>query len=244
MMELAIRDDLLDGLADKSRHNLVTYRELLFRWNQRFNLTAVREREGIDSRLIGDALRLLPALDAELEARDHRVRLIDIGSGAGLPGLVLKIARPEIDITLVDATNKKIQFVQNVITELGLARARTVHGRAEDLGQHIDYREQFDIVTARGVASLPILVELTLPLLVVGGACLFPKGADMDEELDEGRRAAEVLGGRIESAELLPGIESEPVTRLIRGIKMSPTPGRYPRRAGLPKEEPLGRNGR
>jgi 16S rRNA (guanine527-N7)-methyltransferase len=209
----------------------------------RFNLTAIREREGIDARLIGDALRLLPTVDAELEARVRRVRLIDIGAGAGVPGLVLKIARPEIDITLVDATNKKIQFVQEVITELGLPNARTVHGRAEDLGQHIDYREQFDIVTARGVASLPILVELTLPLLVVDGVCLFPKGADLDEELRDGRRAAELLGGRIESAELLPGIESEPVTRLVRGTKMRPTPGRYPRRAGIPKEEPLGRNG-
>ena len=244
MMNLAVRDDLLDGLALESRQHLLTYRELLFRWNQRFNLTAIREREGIDIRLIGDALRLLPALDVEIEAREQRVRLIDIGAGAGLPGLVLKIARPEIDITLVDATNKKIQFVQTVISELGLHRARTVHGRAEDLGQHIDYREQFDIVTARGVAPLPILLELTLPLLVVGGVCLFPKGADLDDELREGQGAAEVLGGRIESADLLPGIESEPVTRLVRGTKMRPTPGRFPRRAGVPKEEPLGRKGR
>src|SRR5688500_9638187 len=135
MMKLAVRDDLIAGLTEGSRQQLLTYRELLFRWNQRFNLTAIREREGIDTRLIGDALRLLPSLDSELRTRGRRVRLIDIGAGAGVPGLVLKIARPEIDITLVDATNKKIQFVQYAIAELGLARARTVHGRAEDLGQ-------------------------------------------------------------------------------------------------------------
>lgn len=243
MIELAIRDDLLASLPDERRRMLAEYRELLYRWNQRFNLTAIRERDGIDVRLIGDALRLLPAVDAEIERRAGRLRAIDIGAGAGLPGLVLKIARPEIEITLVDATRKKIVFVQNVITELGLTGARTVHGRAEDLGQHIDYRERFDLVTARGVAALPILVELTLPLLVVGGVCLFPKGDDLDPELEDGRRAARELGGRIESAELLPGDESEPVTRLVRGTKMSPTPGRYPRRAGIPKEEPLGRSG-
>lgn len=244
MMELAVRDDLLEGLPEQSREQLVTFRELLFRWNQRFNLTAVREREDIDTRLIADALRLLPALDVELDARPRGVRLIDLGTGAGLPGVVLKIARPEIDITLADATNKKVQFVQTALTELGLTGARTVHGRAEDLGQHADYRERFDVVTARGVASLPTLVELTLPLLEVGGVYLFPKGADLEVELREGQRAARVLGGRIESAELLPGVEGEPVTRLVRGIKMSLTPGRYPRRAGIPNKEPLGRDGR
>jgi 16S rRNA (guanine527-N7)-methyltransferase len=244
MMELAVRDELLESLAEQNRERLITYRELLFRWNQRFNLTAVRERDDIDTRLLADALRLLPALDTELEARPRGLRLIDLGTGAGLPGLVLKIARPEIEITLADATNKKVQFVQTVITELGLKGARTVHGRAEDLGQHPGYREQFDIVTARGVASLPTLVELALPLLEVGGVCLFPKGADLDVELREGQRAAKILGGRIESAELLPGVEGEPVTRLVRGIKMGLTPGRYPRRAGIPNKEPLGRDGR
>lgn len=243
MMDLAVRDELLDELPEQRQVFLVEFRELLVRWNQRFNLTAVRERADIDGRLISDALRLLPALDAEIVKREHRIRVIDLGTGAGLPGLVLKIARPDIDITLADASNKKVQFVQTVITELGLKQARAVHGRAEDLGQHLDYREQFDVVTARGVALLPILVELTLPLLVIGGVCLFPKGADLDDELRDGQRAASVLGGRIESAEMLPGIASEPVTRLVRGIKMDSTPGRYPRRAGIPSKEPLGRDG-
>jgi 16S rRNA (guanine527-N7)-methyltransferase len=243
MMELAVRADLLESLPEQRREHLVAYRELLFRWNQRFNLTAVRERGEIDTRLIADALRLLPTLDDELGARTRGLRLIDLGTGAGLPGVVLKIARPDIDVTLVDATNKKVQFVQTVITELGLKGARTVHGRAEDLGQHPDYRERFDVVTARGVATLPTLVELTLPLLEVGGVCLLPKGADLDVELGEGQRAAKLLGGRIESAELLPGVEGEPVTRLVRGIKIGLTPGRYPRRAGIPNKEPLGRDG-
>jgi len=244
MTELAIRPELLRDLPEDKQRQLRDYRDLLFHWNQRFNLTAIREPEAIDGRLIADALRLLPAIDEELARRHGALRMIDLGTGAGLPGLVLKVARPEIAIVLVDATNKKIQFVQHVITELGLTAARTVHGRAEDIGHHLDYRGQFDLVTARGVASLPTLLELTVPLLVVGGAFIFPKGQDLDEELESGQRAAKALGASIESADLLPGDTSEPVTRLVRGVKIAATPGRYPRRAGIPNKEPLGRDGR
>jgi 16S rRNA (guanine527-N7)-methyltransferase len=244
MTQLAIRPELLRDLPEAVQQQLRDYRDLLFRWNQRFNLTAVREPEEIDGRLIADALRLLPAIDAELARRRPPVRLMDLGTGAGFPGLVIKIARPEIDVVLADATRKKVQFVQHVIGELGLRSASTVHGRAEDLGHHHDYRTQFDIVTARGVATLPTLVELTVPLLVQGGLFLFPKGAAIDEELADGHRAAKKLGARIDSAELLPGDPSEPVTRLVRGVKISTTPERYPRRAGIPNKEPLGRDGR
>jgi 16S rRNA (guanine527-N7)-methyltransferase len=244
MTELAIRPELLRDLPEPRQRQLRDYRDLLFRWNQRFNLTAIREPEGIDARLIADALRLLPAIDEELDRRDGKVRLIDLGTGAGLPGLVLKIARPELNIVLVDATNKKVQFVQHVIDELRLASARTIHGRAEEIGHDLDYRNQFDLVTARGVAALPTLLELTVPLLFIGGSFLFPKGQDLDEELASGKRAAKMLGARIESADLLPGVSDEPVTRLVRGSKIASTPGRYPRRAGIPNKEPLGRDGR
>lgn len=244
MRELAIRPELLGNVPEPAQRQLQTYRDLLFQWNQRFNLTAVREPEEIDSRLVADALRLLPTIDAELEHRHGTLRAIDLGTGAGFPGLVMKIARPEIEIVLVDATNKKIQFVQHVVSELGLRSTTTVHGRAEDIGHHIDYRGQFDLVTARGVASLPTLVELTVPLLAIGGVFLFPKGEDITEELRSGRRAAKIVGGRIDSAELLPGDPSEPVTRLVRGSKIGVTPGRYPRRAGIPNKDPLGREGK
>jgi 16S rRNA (guanine527-N7)-methyltransferase len=244
MTELAVRDELLTGLPDETRSNLRTYRDLLFRWNSRFNLTAIREPEQIDARLIADGLRLLPAIDDVLAKRPHEPRMIDLGTGAGLPGLVIKIARPEIDITLVDATRKKIQFVQNVIEELELPHARTIHGRAEDIGQMSEYRESFDLVTARGVAALPTLLEYTVPLLDIGGWFIFPKGESLDEELRHGKRAAHTLGARIESSRLLPGHPDEPVTRLVRGVKIGLTPRRYPRRAGIPKEEPLGRDGR
>jgi 16S rRNA (guanine527-N7)-methyltransferase len=230
MTELAVRPELLRDLPEPIQRQLRDYRDLLFRWNQRFNLTALREPEEIDTRLIADALRLLPAIDAELESRPAPVQLIDLGTGAGFPGLVIKIARPEIRVVLVDATNKKVQFVQHVIGELGLRAASTVHGRAEDIGHHHDYRAQ--------------LIELTVPLLAEGGVFLFPKGGQIEEELASGQRAAKILKARIESTELLPGDRSEPVTRLVRGVKISTTPGRYPRRAGIPSKEPLGRDGR
>ncbi len=244
MTDLAVRDELLAGLPDATREKLKNYRDLLFRWNSRFNLTAIREPDQIDARLIADGLRLLPAIDEVLARRPHEPRMIDLGTGAGLPGLVIKIARPGVDVTLVDATNKKIQFVQHVIEELELPGARTIHGRAEDIGQMSEYRERFDLVTARGVAALPTLLELTVPLLDVGGWFIFPKGESLDDELRQGKRAAHTLGAVIESSRLLPGHPDEPVTRLVTGVKIGLTPGRYPRRAGIPKEEPLGRDGR
>ena len=242
MTNLAVRPELLSSLPVGTQNQLSAYRDLLLEWNKRFNLTAVREPEDVDRRLIADALRLLPAIDIELERRDNQVRLVDLGTGAGLPGLVLKIARPQLDMVLIDATNKKIAFVQHMIATLGLESALTVHGRAEDVCRDLDYRNQFDVVTARGVAALPTLVELTIPLLVTGGTFLFPKGDGIQDELREGRKAAEILGGKIESAELLPGDPDEPVTRLVRGVKIRSTPDRYPRRAGIPNKDPLGRD--
>jgi 16S rRNA (guanine527-N7)-methyltransferase len=243
MVTLAIRSELIAELPAEVREQLRTYRDLILHWNQRFNLTALEEPELVDRRLVGDALRLLPAIDQIMARPDARNHVIDLGTGAGLPGLVLKIARPDLDVTMLDATHKKVRFVQHVITELGLERARAIHGRAEDLGQMLEYRHQFDIGTARGVAALPTLLELLLPLLQTGGSFLLPKGDDITVELAAGKRAANTLGGHINSADLLPGLSDEPVTRLVSGVKIRSSPDRYPRRAGIPNREPLGREG-
>jgi 16S rRNA (guanine527-N7)-methyltransferase len=241
MTTLAIRTDLIADLPGEAQEGLRTYRDLILHWNQRFNLTAISTPESVDNRLIADALRLLPLIDRVLANRPDGRRMIDLGTGAGLPGLVIKIARPELDVTLVDATHKKVRFVQHVIDELGLTGVRTVHGRAEDLGQMIDYRQQFALGTARAVAALPTLLELLLPLLEPGGSFILPKGGDIDDEIRDGKRAANTLGGRIEEADLLPGTGDEPVTRVVTGVKIRSTPERYPRRAGIPNREPLGR---
>jgi 16S rRNA (guanine527-N7)-methyltransferase len=224
----------LDGEALR---RFARYRDLLLDRNAQFNLTAIREPDEIERRLFLDALAMIPTLDRLNQSRSsQRVRLVDVGAGAGFPGLALKIARPQLDVTLIDATAKKVAFLNEVIAELGLDNTCAVHGRAEDLGRKPAYRAQFDIGTARAVASLPVLLEYVLPLLAVGGTALLPKGLEFDEELRAGRRAAQRLGAQIISAATLPAEG----TRLVVATKIAPTPELYPRRAGIPSRNPLG----
>ena len=232
----------------ETRRLLHDLRDLLLRWNERYNLTALRDPADIDEKLIGDALLMLPALDevvAPIASRQTApVTLIDIGAGAGFPGLALKIARPELDVTLVDATGKKVQFVEAAIAELGLSFTRAIHGRAEELARLPHHRERYDIVTARAVAALPTLLELTLPFLRLGGTGLYPKGLEIDDELSAAYPAAEELGGRVLDEVRLPLGAAQTRTRLVRVSKILSTSHRYPRRSGVPAKDPLGRAGR
>lgn len=234
---------LLVDLPTEARERLRGFRDLLLRWNLRFNLTALSDPEAVDQKLIADALAMLPALgDAITTAGATKTpRLIDIGSGAGLPGLVLKIARPALDVTLVEATGKKVTFLRAAITELGLTGIRAIHARAEDLGQHMDHREHYELVTARAVAALPTLMELCVPFLRIGGVGLFPKGMEIADELSAGERAGQLVGARIVSSQLVTRAASDPPSRLVIVVKLASTPNRYPRRSGLPAKEPLGR---
>lgn len=242
-----------EELTAESQEQLGAFRDLLIIWNRRFNLTAIEEPAAIDRRLIGDALRMLPAIDDAIAAhavenrnrssKEAGVRLIDIGSGAGFPGMVLKICRPELDVTLLESTGKKVGFLDHVIADLGLKSARAIHARAEDLGRDRAHRERYDIVTARAVSSIPALMELCTPFLRVGGHAIFPKGMEIAEELANGERAAVLVGARIVSHDLLSAKPNESVTRLVIAVKIEPTPDRYPRRAGVPTKDPLGRVG-
>lgn len=220
---------------------LARYRDLLIEWSARMNLTAIRDRAEIERRLFLDALAMVPFLDAH-SPHPHcqpRPSLIDVGTGAGFPGLVLKILRPSLAVTLVDATAKKVAFLRTVIAETGLVGVRAVHGRAEELGRDRAYRDQFDLATARAVASLPVLVEYLVPLLRVGGTAILPKGADLGEELIAGQRAAHMLHAEIVSHDPSP----IPTTRLVVVRKTGPTPPAYPRRTGVPSLEPLAGGG-
>jgi 16S rRNA (guanine527-N7)-methyltransferase len=225
-------------LDTRTAARLARFRDLLLERNAHVNLTAIRLPVEVERRLFLDALAMIPAIDAFLEtARHHpRARLIDIGSGAGFPGLVLKIARPDLDVTLLDATAKKVAFLDDVIADLKLEAIHAVHGRAEELGQRQSYREQFAIATARAVASLPVLLEFVLPFLDIGGQAFLPKGLAIDDELRAGRRAAKQLGGEIISAQRAPVGE----TRLVIARKTTLTAKAYPRRTGIPAHSPLG----
>jgi 16S rRNA (guanine527-N7)-methyltransferase len=241
----------LSGLADASGHlgvsldddalrHFTRYRDLLLERSAQFNLTAIRDPEAIERRLFLDAIAMIPELDRLTEAScngaDRALRLIDMGAGAGFPGLALKIVRPQLDVTLVDATAKKVAFVNEVITALELKHVRAVQGRAEELGQDSAYRDRFDIATARAVASLPVLLEYVVPFLTVGGTALLPKGLEIAEELRRGRRAATILGAEIVSTAALPG----GTTRLVVVRKIGPTAAIYPRRVSIPSRDPLG----
>lgn len=212
------------------------YRDLLRDWNAHFNLTAITDPGEIDRRLFLDALLLLPTVDAVARAGDGPKRLADVGSGAGFPGLALKIARPELDVTLIEATGKKVAFLEACIEELEFEGATAVHARAEEIGHDPAYRGRYDLATARAVAALPALLELCVPLLRPGGRALFPKGLDLATEIEAGRRAAPLVGARLIASDVLLGGQ----TTLIVAEKTGPTPARFPRRPGLPARDPLG----
>ncbi len=223
------------GLSDDQVRQLAAYRDLVLDWNRRFNLTAVKDPAEVDRRLVLDALRLLPAFDLAT-AGLARPGLVDVGSGAGFPGLVLKIARPQLDVTLLDATGKKVRFLDHAATELGLDHVAAVHGRAEELGHDRAHRGRYDVATARAVAALPTLLEYVVPFLRVGGTALLPKGLEIDAEIASGEDAARLLHARILSADALPG----GTTRLVVVEKTRPTADAFPRRSGLPTQQPLG----
>lgn len=228
------------ALDDLQVERLANYRDRLHQANAVTNLTAVRDPASIDRRLILESLRLVAPIRAGMEVSSGRRSLLDIGTGGGVPGMVLAIALPDVQVFLLDATGKKVAFLDRAIDELGLTNASTIHARAEELGHNPAYRKAFDVVTARAVATVPVLLELGLPFLKQGGHLVLPKGAGIERELDPGIRAAAILGGTLVSWNLLPASESGIETRLVIARKTSPTPMAFPRRTGLPARSPLG----
>ena len=227
--EIAKRLDLL--LDDSMIVRFSDYVRLLLEWNNRINLTAVVDEEGIAVRHILDSLTLLPHLGAGRS-------LIDVGTGAGLPGLPLKIVRPDIEITLLDSLAKRVRFLDAVITELQLDGIATLHGRAEEAARLPGLRHKFDIATARAVAALPVLCEYCLPFVRSGGVFLAMKGQN-SENWQDSRRAIKILGGELSDIREfdLPGTDMKRTILTIR--KIASTPAAYPRKAGKPEKEPL-----
>ncbi len=224
-------------LTSQVQEQFATYLRLLIERNAQFNLTAVRDPHAMEHRLFLDAIAMIPTLDRLIAAIGvPEPGLVDVGSGAGFPGLVLKIVRPNLKVTLIDATGKKVRFLNEVITATGMTDVQALHGRAEELARDHRYREHFSLATARAVASLPVLLELTTPFLDVGGFALLPKGLDLAPELAQGERAARLLGSKIVSSEVLPTHE----TRLVVVQKTTLTPKKFPRPTGVPNQVPLG----
>lgn len=212
------------------------YRELVD-WNQRFNLTAITDWEGVLVRHFLDSLSCLKALpQAELEAG---ARVVDVGTGAGFPGLALKIVCPGMRLTLLEATRKKVAFLEHMARVLGLKQVEVIHGRAEKLGRDPSRREQYDWALARAVAEMPTLAEYLLPLVRVGGAILAQKGEGAAAEVHGAEAAIVALGGRVR--QLVPlELRGLAETRYLVVVdKVAATPEKYPRRSGIPRKSPI-----
>jgi 16S rRNA (guanine527-N7)-methyltransferase len=214
------------------------YRELVD-WNDKINLTAITEYREVQIKHFLDSLVALPLIAAAVGDAFPAVRLLDVGTGAGFPGIPLKIVAPSLKVTLMDGTGKKIAFLREVVAKLGLAQVEVVQGRAEEMGNSADYRAQFDLVTARAVASLNTLVEYLLPLVRRGGLAVIYKGASAPQELVESRKAIGLLGGEVLrlAPVQVPMLDEQRFVLLIK--KQQPTPDRYPRGQGLPRKKPL-----
>ena len=203
-----------------------SYINEIVEWNKKFNLTGLKSGEDIGLKLYDDSLNISRAVDLS-----KKIKLVDIGCGAGFPGIPLKIEFPDIDLTLIDSVAKKIDFVDHVIKLLELKDARAICTRAEDAAKEL--RERFDVAVSRAVAKLNVLSEYCLPFVKIGGLFIAQKGPDIEGEITDAKHAIEMLGGRLKEKIKVPS------GYLIVIEKIRPTPKEYPRKAGIPAKKPL-----
>ena len=221
------------GFTPVQLEQFTTYYEMLVETNKVMNLTAITEPEEVAVKHFIDSLL---AYDDTMAGKT----LADVGTGAGFPGVPLKIFCPELKVVLIDSLGKRLKFLQNVIDALGLKNITCEHARAEDAGRNKKHREKYDLVTARAVARLSVLSEYCLPLVKKGGRFIALKGSKYADEFAEGTEAVKILGGKIISAEpvKLPGLDDG--RAIIKIEKIKTTPAQYPRKAGTPDKQPLG----
>ncbi len=222
------------NLNDREMEKFVEYKELLKEWNKKINITAIKDDEEIDIKHFLDSLTTLST-----QLFNNKTKVIDVGTGGGFPGLPLKILKNDMELVLLDSLNKRINFLKEVVNKLNLKNVEAIHGRAEDYGKDPFYREKFDIAISRAVASLNVLSEYCLPFVKVGGYFIAMKGSEIDEELDEAKKAIKILGGNVKKKEIIKIPNSNIVHSLIIIEKIKKTPTKYPRTAGKPKKMPL-----
>ena len=237
MNKLEFSNDLIEKansigveISQKQAEQFYTYMELLLEWNEKMNLTAITDPEEVILKHFIDSLTIIPYLK-------EADTVLDIGTGAGFPGIPLKILEENKKFTLLDSLNKRIIFLQTVITELELKNIQAIHGRAEEFVSK--ERETYDIVTSRAVARLNVLLEYMLPFVKVGGRCICMKSFEIEEELKEAKKAIEILGGEIEKIDEITLPNTDIKRKIVVIKKVKNTPSKYPRKAGTPAKEPI-----
>jgi len=250
---LAQLKELEVELTKEKEQMFEKYYRLLFSWNELMNLTAITEKNQVYEKHFLDSLSIVKMLDMKkmnetVEERDklgeikgvqRGCRVLDIGTGAGFPGIPLKIVFPEIKMVLLDSLEKRVRFLGEVVKELEINRISCLHGRAEDFARKEEYRQGFDLVVSRAVADLSVLSEYALPFVKVGGSFVAYKSSSIKEEVDKSENAIEVLGGQIKEEVTFSLPDTEIRRTLLRIEKVSDTPEKYPRRAGKPEKTPL-----
>jgi 16S rRNA (guanine527-N7)-methyltransferase len=223
-------------LTPTQQEKFQKYFHLLVEWNERFNLTTITEYTAVQIKHFLDSLSAAPIL---VRAHIAGKALIDVGAGAGFPGMALAIAFPELRVTLLEATGKKVRFLDQVARELPVENVTAIHGRAEELAHNRKHRAQYDFAVARALAPMRTLVEYTLPFVRVGGIVIAYKALDAEPETTEAEHAIKTLGGRVREIVPVKLADLDDVRRLVVIDKIAPTPPQYPRAGGLPKNKPL-----
>jgi len=221
------------NLEKEDIESFFKYKETLLKWNKNINLTAITDDRDIIIKHFIDSISVVPYIGKDLK------KVIDVGTGAGFPGIPLKIIKKDLNVTLLDSLEKRTKFLNEVIEKLDLKNIEVIHSRAEDKGVSGDFREKFDLALARAVANLPVLLEYCLPFVKTGGTFIAMKGSDIQEELDNSKKALEILGGEIKDV-IKFNLPSTDIKRNIIIIKkFRHTPTKYPRKSGKTSKAPL-----
>ena len=223
-------------LTAEMEEQFLLYYNMIIEWNSFMNLTAITDFDEVLKKHFTDSVSLIRAIP---DLGEKKYRMIDIGTGAGFPGIPLKIVFPNISVVLLDSLNKRVNFLKEVISKLQLTDITAVHGRAEDFAQNKEYRESFDLCVSRAVANLATLSEYCLPFVKVGGKFISYKSEKITEEMNAAQHAVKILGGKMDGQVEFTLPDSDIYRNLFIITKQKSTPAKYPRKAGLPSKEPL-----